>query len=130
MTHLSNRNRLIFLSMVSPLLTSLHAAEILPSETDSVRTELGEAIVTGTQVATDVRHLPWTVSTIARGQLTQDHRPNLLPTLSEQVPGLMITGRGMMGYGVSSGGGRRHDASRTFLGQWTSDGIDRRSSAV
>lgn len=104
MTHLSNRNRLIFLSMVSPLLTSLHAAEILPSETDSVRTELGEAIVTGTQVATDVRHLPWTVSTIARGQLTQDHRPNLLPTLSEQVPGLMITGRGMMGYGVSSGG--------------------------
>ena len=30
-------------------------------------------------------------------------RQNILPTLTEQVPGLMVTSRGMMGYGVSGG---------------------------
>ncbi len=69
---------------------------------DSVR--LGEAVVTGSRTATDPRHLPQTVSVINRSELTQDNRQSLLPTLAEQVPGLMVTSRGMMGYGVSGGG--------------------------
>lgn len=72
--------------------------------TDSVRTQLSEAVVTGTQSATDLRHLPLTVSVVKRNELTQDYRPNLVQTLAEEVPGLMSTARGVMGYGVSSGG--------------------------
>lgn len=72
------------------------------TSTDSVR--LGEAVVTGSRTATDPRHLPQTVSVINRSELTQDNRQSLLPTLAEQVPGLMATSRGMMGYGVSGGG--------------------------
>lgn len=94
------KRNILFAAMVSPLC----GGAVLAIEADSVRTNLGEAVVTGTQVATDVRHLPWTVSVVSRKDLTTDHRTNVLPTLAEQVPGLMVTGRGMMGYGVSSGG--------------------------
>lgn len=69
---------------------------------DSV--DIDEVVVTGTRAMTDVRHLPQTVSVVGRDRLTENWRMSILPTLMEQVPGLMVTGRGMMGYGVSSGG--------------------------
>ena len=72
--------------------------------TDSVKTDFGEAVVTGTRTPTDSRYLSQTVSVVSRKELVQDYRINVLPTLSEQVPGLMITNRGILGYGVSSGG--------------------------
>ena len=98
------KRNLIFAMMVSPMACGSLIADPSETTTDSVRTQLGEAIVTGTQVATDARHLPWTVSVVERQTLTADYRPNILPTLAEQVPGLMVTGRGVMGYGVSGGG--------------------------
>ena len=40
-----------------------------------------------------------------RNALLKDiaRNPSLLPTLTEQIPGLFVTGRGIMGYGVSGG---------------------------
>ena len=64
---------------------------------------LGEVVVTGTRNATDVRHLPMTVSVIGREVLTAEHQPSVLPTVMREVPGLFITSRAMMGYGVSGG---------------------------
>lgn len=68
---------------------------------------LGEAIpevvVTGTRNAVDVRHLPMTVTVIGREKLTEQHQASVLPTVMQQVPGLMVTSRSMMGYGVSTG---------------------------
>ena len=65
---------------------------------------LGEVVVTGTRNVTDIRHLPQTVTVVERETLTENQRVSILPTLMEQVPGLMVTSRGMLGYGVSSGG--------------------------
>ena len=64
---------------------------------------LQEVVVTGTRNATDVRHLPMTVSVIGRETLTEQHQTNVLPTVMQQVPGLFVTSRSMMGYGVSTG---------------------------
>ena len=64
---------------------------------------LHPAVVTGTRNATDARHLPMTVSLVSRKELTKNFRSSVLPTVSEQVPGLFITSRGIMGYGVSTG---------------------------
>lgn len=83
--------------LLAPAFVSAHTA--VP---DSVN--LGEAVVTGTRELSDVRHLPQTVTVVGRNTLTMAHRTNVLPTLTEQVPGLLSTGRGMMGYGVSTGG--------------------------
>lgn len=64
---------------------------------------LKDVVVTGTRTKTDIRHLPMTVSIVDRATLTANDRDNILPTIAEQVPGLFVTSRGMMGYGVSNG---------------------------
>lgn len=62
---------------------------------------IGEVVVTGTCNETDVRHLSQTVSVVNRTQIENAMQPSLLPVLTEQIPGLFVTSRGIMGYGVS-----------------------------
>ena len=64
---------------------------------------LADVVITGTRSLTDAAHLPLTVSTLDRATLTEHYRMTVLPTLSEQVPGLFVTSRGVLGYGVSTG---------------------------
>lgn len=65
--------------------------------------QIDEVVVTGTRNATDIRHLPMTVNVIGCEQLTEQHQMSVLPTVMQQVPGLFVTSRSMMGYGVSTG---------------------------
>ena len=71
------------------------------SSSDSV--SLQEIVVTGTRNAVDIRHLPMTVTVIDHSVLAEQHQTNVLSTVMQQVPGLMLTSRSMMGYGVSTG---------------------------
>lgn len=73
----------------------------ITAQTDSLT--LDEVVVTGTRNEVDVRHLPMTVTVIDRTKLTEQYQPSVLPTVMQQVPGLMLTSRSMMGYGVSTG---------------------------
>ena len=79
-------------------------AQTNPADT----TSLQDVVVTGTRNAVDVRHLPFTVNVVGRETLTENEQPAILPTLNQQIPGLFVTSRGLMGYGVSGGaaGGR------------------------
>ena len=79
----------------------LGAASTLFAQTDSVR--LSDVVVTGTRYRSDIRHLPLDVSVIGRSQLTASYQPSVLPTLNQQVPGLFVTTRGILGYGLSTG---------------------------
>ena len=65
--------------------------------------QIDEVVVTGARQETDVRHLSQTVSVVGRAQIEHSLQPSLLPVLTEQVPGLFVTSRGVMGYGVSNG---------------------------
>lgn len=67
------------------------------------RYTLDEVVVTGTRHATDVRHLSQTVSVVNRTKIEQSMQPSLLPVLTENIPGLFTTARGIMGFGVSGG---------------------------
>lgn len=64
---------------------------------------IDEVVVTGTRNETDIRHLPMTISVVNRKVLERRFQPSVLPALTEQVPGLFATSRGIMGYGVSTG---------------------------
>ena len=64
---------------------------------------MDEVVVTGTRDSVNVRHLPFTVDVIDRKTLTEQQQTNVLPTVMQQVPGLFLTSRSMMGYGVSGG---------------------------
>lgn len=67
---------------------------------------LGEAIVTGTrEQSVDAEDLTQTITSVDRETLTENYRASLLPTLTEQVPGLFSTTRGLLGYGVNTGAG-------------------------
>ena len=82
----------------------------------SVRTyALDEVVVTGTRNETDVRHLSQTVSVVSRPVIEQSMQPSLLPVLTEQVPGLFVTERGVMGYGVSGGAAGSGGSARLMV---------------
>lgn len=89
------------------LLLSRTAPSAADERTDSTAFRrplaIDEVVVTGTRTETDIRHLPMTVSVIDRTEIEQSLQPSLLPLLTEQIPGLFVTARGVMGYGVSGG---------------------------
>ena len=68
---------------------------------DTIR--LDEVIVTGTMPKVNLRNLPMSISVISGKQIEERIQPSLLPLLTEEVPGLFITQRGVMGYGVANG---------------------------
>lgn len=97
------KKRMIFTFLIITLLSVNH----LSAQTDTTgvakKYTMDEVVVTGTRNETDIRHLPMTISVVNREQIEKRYEPSLLPSLSEQVPGLFITSRGVLGYGVSDG---------------------------
>ncbi len=91
--------------MISSLIlaTAIAATASQAAVTDTAAVSLDNVVVTGTRQDSDPRHLPMTINQISRTQLTSNERTSVLPTLSEQVPGLFVTSRGIIGYGVSTG---------------------------
>ena len=96
---MNKRQTLLIAGLMLTALTV--SAQTFPSDNDSLY--LQDIVVTGTRNATDVRHLPMTVTVIGRNQLTAEHQTSVLPTVMREVPGLFVTSRAMMGYGVSTG---------------------------
>ncbi len=85
------------------LLTILFSAHVCVAVELDDSLFLQEVVITGSRHVVDVRYLPMTVSVVGRETLTEQQQPNVLPTLMQQVPSLFVTGRSVMGYGVSGG---------------------------
>ena len=103
------RTKLLLLFFALGEITASAQTDSLPNITKTSNGKLidpiqiHEVVVTGTRNETDIRHLPMTISDIDRKQIEQSMQPSILPILTQQVPGLFITARGIMGYGVSGG---------------------------
>ena len=69
--------------MASAVGTLLLPAKV-SAETVNDSLSLQEVVVTGTRNATDVRHLPMTVTVIGRQTLTQQNQTSVLPTVMQQ----------------------------------------------
>jgi iron complex outermembrane receptor protein len=65
--------------------------------------QLDEVIVTGTMPKVNLRNLPMSITVITGNTIEERMQPSLLPLLTEEVPGLFITERGVAGYGVAAG---------------------------
>jgi len=89
--------------LFSVLMASAMSTFLVSGEQVSDSLSLNDVVVTGTRNAVDVRHLPMTVTVIGREKLTEQYQTSVLPTAMQQVPGLFVTSRQMMGYGVSTG---------------------------
>ncbi len=97
------KNLLGILFACTFLSTSLEAQVRRDTTHTTQNYEIDGVVVTGTRNETDIRHLPMTVSVLNRETIEKRLEPSLLPMLTEQIPGLFTTSRGIMGYGVSSG---------------------------
>lgn len=60
-------------------------------------------VVTGTRVAVPLRELPFNISQISERVIEEQAHVPLLDLISENVPGLFVTRRTNIGYGVASG---------------------------
>ncbi len=66
-------------------------------------TNLNEIVITGTRVPVSRDIIPVPITILHRNVIEQSKETSILPVLTQQVPGLFVTSRGMMGYGVSTG---------------------------
>ncbi len=90
--------------LLSPLYSSVRYF-IDPDESYSLNDTiiLDDIVVTGTMPKVNLRNVPMSISVVTGNKITQRLQPSLLPLLAEEVPGLFISQRGVMGYGVAAG---------------------------
>ncbi|MDR3189258.1 MAG: TonB-dependent receptor [Prevotellaceae bacterium] len=92
----------ILLISTALFLQLLPAGESLASAiTDSVQLE--GVVVTGSRTEASLQNIPMSVTVVGSKTIESRLEQSLLPIITEEVPGLFITGRGVMGYGVSTG---------------------------
>ena len=66
--------------------------------------QIDEIVVTGSNGAVGHNLQPYTVSTVTAAQIESTGKGQLLSALSGTVPGLFITERNILGFGISNGG--------------------------
>jgi len=64
---------------------------------------IDEVVITGSKTSVNRNNVPLTVSVVSKEKIENSSESALLPVLSEQVPGLFVTQRGITGFGVSTG---------------------------
>jgi iron complex outermembrane recepter protein len=63
---------------------------------------LDEVVVTGTTVKVNRYNIPMAVSVVNNLQIQESNETSLLPILNGRVPGLFVTERGVLGFGVAT----------------------------
>jgi len=87
---------LIFLSAFSGLVAAK------PGFKDSV--SLGELVVTGSKIEISRKVIPLSVSQISIQEIESTGQINILPALNTFIPGIFVTERNVLGFGVAAGG--------------------------
>ncbi|MDR0833154.1 MAG: TonB-dependent receptor [Candidatus Symbiothrix sp.] len=64
---------------------------------------LNEVVVSATKTEVNRGEIPLTISVVSRETLDASTETGVLSVLSEQVPGLFVTEKGVTGYGISDG---------------------------
>ena len=62
-----------------------------------------EVVVTGTRMETDKGSVPLTTSVLTSVDLDETAEINVLPLISQKVPGVFVTQRGFTGFGIADG---------------------------
>lgn len=79
--------KLGLLALCTGLSLAVHAVTPQAEAPAEQNVKIDSVVVTGARYASDIRHLPMTVSVVGREKIEQSLQPSLLPTLTEQVPG-------------------------------------------
>lgn len=88
----------ISLFLILPCFLNLRAQQ---SVSDTI--PINEVVITATKNEVSKRNVPMSITSISAEQIDQSNESALLPLISERTPGLFVTERGMLGFGVSTG---------------------------
>lgn len=69
-----------------------------PSVKDTLNIQ--EVVVTATKTQVNKNNTPLSISIVSRQEIERSSESALLPVLSQRVPGLFVTQRGITGFGV------------------------------
>lgn len=87
---------------VAGLLSGVSAFASDPAAIDSL-INLKGVVVSANRINVNRNSVPLTISVIDRDEIEASSESALLPVLSERVPGLFVTQKGITGFGVSAG---------------------------
>jgi len=96
------KNKILVFIIISAYPLSLFSQEGIRSILQDT-VNLDEVVITGTTVKVSRHNVPLAVSVVSSRQITESVETALLPVLNGRVPGLFVTERGIMGFGVSTG---------------------------
>ena len=84
------------------LFTMLFLPLLSVAQEDSLKMQahINEVVITASE---QQQHMALPTTVITRHEIERQHNSSLLPTLTQHIPSLFITSRGVMGYGVSTG---------------------------
>jgi len=91
-----------FLSLISVVFLSIGISLGQTSQKDSIK--LDEVVVTGSKIEISRKLVPLSVSQISRQDIESTGQMNILPALNSFVPGIFVTERNILGFGVSNTG--------------------------
>ena len=94
--------KILVLGIISALSLSAFSQEGIRSILQDT-VNLDEVVITGTTVKVSRHNVPLAVTVVGSRQISESVETALLPVLNGRVPGLFITERGIMGFGVSTG---------------------------
>ncbi len=84
-------------------ITYVFNLNMLAQQSLSDTIELDEVVVTGSKVEVARKNVPLAVSVVTHEEIEQSGESDILPVISQQVPGVFVTERGITGFGVSNG---------------------------
>ena len=94
--------------LASAFILILMSIQAHAQQEDTTRTyELDQVVITGTRIQRDKAKIPNSVTVVSEQEIDESGEVNVLPVLSNKVPGLFLNERGIVGFGVGprSGGG-------------------------
>ncbi|MGB9745942.1 MAG: TonB-dependent receptor plug domain-containing protein [Bacteroidales bacterium] len=91
-----------FIAAATAVFLNTYAVRAQEGEkTDTI--SLQEVVVSGSRIETGRNRIPVSVSVLTRDDVKRIDRSNILPEISDRIPGVFVTERGMTGFGVSNG---------------------------
>lgn len=97
-------NKLTVFSILFFILVSHY--ELKAQTPDSTRTyQMDPLVITGTRITRQKSEIPSSISVISRQEIQNNTYVNILPVLANNVPGLFVNERNMVGYGVGPDSG-------------------------
>ena len=95
----TNSMKKLLITLITVFITGLTLMAQAPRDTLLI----DEVVISASRIEISRRNVPVTVSSITREQIELSNESAILPVLSQRIPGMFVTERGVTGFGLAQG---------------------------